>query len=292
MSLADPKLPSSVREDITGHYAAAKQRKQLLEAKLQEDQGRRQYVDGLFDSQQVIRRLQSLDELLAGANSTLVNLELMRHIERIDCHRDGRVVMRGTLLGLFEGAVELLSRQEASVDVVVDPVETCGKVKPRRRGRLRIDDLSADAGLDLGVPDTVLDPNRFQGLPEQFMWEERFYLSRKLSWAEEHAADVAGARAEGLTMQGLAERFGKTVPTIRAALRCAARVDESVARLPRKMPRSRWHEDHALEVAAQKAEGLGTNELAAHFGKSDTTIRAALAHAEKLSAGGSQAEVA
>lgn len=42
---------------------------------------------------------------------------------------------------------------------------------------------------------------------------------------------------------------------------------------------SRWHEDHALEVAAKKAEGLGTNELAAYFGKTDTTIRKALEHA-------------
>jgi hypothetical protein len=246
----------------------------------------------VFDSQQVIRRLQNLSEVLMGTNPTLVNLELTRHIERIDCYPDGRVVLRGTLLGLFEGSVELLSRQEAPVDAVANSVESYGKVKPRRRGRLRIDDLSADSGLDLGMPDTALDPDRFQGLPKQFMWEESFYLSRKLSWAEAHAADVACARAEGLTMEGLAERFGKTIPTIRASLRCAARVDESVASLPRKMPRSRWHEDHALKVAAKKAEGLGTNELAAHFGKSDTTIRAALTHAKTLLPPGTQADVA
>lgn len=61
--------------------------------------------------------------------------------------------------------------------------------------------------------------------------------------------------------------------------------------LPRKMPRSRWHEEHALEVAAKKkAENLGTNELVAFFKKSDTTIRAGLEHACKLSEEATQAD--
>lgn len=117
------------------------------------------------------------------------------------------------------------SRHDGLPDPTVDTVENGGKVKPRRRGRLRIDDLSADAGLDLGVPDTALDPDRFAGLPEQFMWEESFCLPRRLSWAEEHATEVAQARAEGLTMESLAKRFGKTVPTIRASHHSHSRND-------------------------------------------------------------------
>jgi uncharacterized protein (DUF433 family) len=35
-------------------------------------------------------------------------------------------------------------------------------------------------------------------------------------------------------------------------------------------------------VVAKKAEGLDTDELAAHFGKSDTTIRKALDYAATL----------
>jgi hypothetical protein len=57
------------------------------------------------------------------------------------------------------------------------------------------------------------------------------------------------------------------------------------------MARSRWHEDHAVEVAAKKKdENLGTNELVVFFRKSDTTIRAALDHARKLSGEASLAD--
>ncbi len=50
--------------------------------------------------------------------------------------------------------------------------------------------------------------------------------------------------------------------------------------------------DHAQEVASKKAEGLGTNQLAALFGKSDTTIRKALDHARKTAIPGTQADEA
>ena len=52
--------------------------------------------------------------------------------------------------------------------------------------------------------------------------------------------------------------------------------------MPQKMARSRWHEDYAEDVATLKeAESLSTQQLAAHFGKSDPTIRKALEHAHQ-----------
>jgi hypothetical protein len=102
------------------------------------------------------------------------------------------------------------------------------------------------------------------------------------------AIEVATMRP-GKTHEKLAAVFGVTVPTIRKALDYAAEIDERFKDMPKKMPRSRWHEEHALEVAAKKkAENLGTNELVAFFAKSDTTIRAALEHARKLSGQGPQ----
>ena len=81
-------------------------------------------------------------------------------------------------------------------------------------------------------------------------------------------------------MEKVAAHFGKTVPTIRAALKYAC-ADGSFQELPAKMPRARWHVDHAAEVAALKAQGMTTAELAQHFQKSDTTIRAALKSAKE-----------
>lgn len=107
-----------------------------------------------------------------------------------------------------------------------------------------------------------------------------FLLHGRLSWAEENALTVAHQRAAGMTMEQLAKHFKKSIPTIRSAIGKAARLDQAVRDLPKKMPRSRWAEDHAAEVAAMKREGTSTAAIARHFRKSETTIRAALAFAK------------
>ena len=154
---------------------------------------------------------------------------------------------------------------------------------PRRRAMLRVD-TAGDDGRDMkAAAHTAADPHRFAGFDEQWFWEDDFHIPRRKSWAEEHAAEVAERRTAGLTMEKLAAHFGKTRPIIREAMKHAASADESVGQLPGKMPRRRWAEDHAAEVAKLKAQGLGTMEIAKRFGKSDTTIRTALKHARQTS---------
>ncbi len=100
------------------------------------------------------------------------------------------------------------------------------------------------------------------------------------------AIEVATDRLAGLTHEQLADKYGVTTPTIRKSLPYAEENDERFRGMRRKMPRSRWHEEYADEVATLKAtEGLGTQQLVDHFGKSDTTIRAALAHARQQANG-------
>jgi DNA-binding NarL/FixJ family response regulator len=70
--------------------------------------------------------------------------------------------------------------------------------------------------------------------------------------------------------------LGKSVPTVRKALRLAAESDEAVRSLPRKVRRRCWAEDHAQEVAGLKAQGLSVPQIARELGKSEPTIRAAL----------------
>jgi DNA-binding CsgD family transcriptional regulator len=79
-------------------------------------------------------------------------------------------------------------------------------------------------------------------------------------------------------MEQLAEHFGKTVPTIRQALRYALDQDESLRSLPRKMQRPSWAVDHAEEVGRLHVEGLSVLQIARRLGKSEPTIRAALKH--------------
>src|SRR5581483_986398 len=147
------------------------------------------------------------------------------------------------------------------------------------RARLRTDPLASNASELKDSAHFAADPNRFAGVGDQWFWTECLQIPAKTCWASEHAAAVAKERAAGATLEQLAVKFKKTVPTIRDALRRAAQADPATGELPRKMPRRRWAVDHAAEVADLKHQGLSVDETAAKLGKSDTTIREALRHA-------------
>ncbi len=103
---------------------------------------------------------------------------------------------------------------------------------------------------------------------------------------QDMAIEVATDRLAGFTHEQLADKYGVTPPTIRKSLKHAAEVDERFRDMPTKMARSRWHEEHADEVASLKeAQGLSTLQLAEHFDRSDTTIRKAIGHARNRETG-------
>ena len=272
MTLGDPKLPASVRTDITSRYEQAKVRQADLDAQAATDRALDGHLAGALDPRAVVGQLHHLGDVLAGHNPTLGNLELSRHIDHILCFPDGRVEMRGTWLGVFAGAVHVLGRTAGDPP---PPPDGARLVTPRKRTRLRLPNLSAEAGAAVDA-DTGLDPERFAGLPDAFFWAEEVTIDRPLSWAEANAAAVAVARAGGRTHEQLAAQFEVSVPTVRKALRIAAEAGTGAAGLPRKMPRARWQDSHAEEVWALRQEGWSLKKLAAHFDVSEPLIRAAL----------------
>lgn len=289
MSLGDSKLPPTVRTDITTHYEQAKARQAELEAQVEGDRALGEHLGRALDPRVVVEQLHRLGDVLAGHNPTLGNLELSRHIDHVLCHPDGRVEMRGTWLGVFDGAVHLLSRTTSDAP---SPPDKFPGVTPRKRGRLRLPNLSAEAGAAMAEVDTSLDPERFAGLADAFFWTEDVTVERALSWAEANASAVAEARSKGRTHEQLADEFGVSIPTIRKALRLAAQSDSELSRLPRKMPRAKWQDSHAEEVWALKQEGRTVKQLAAHFEVSEPLIRAALViAAKKSSSTGESAEI-
>jgi DNA invertase Pin-like site-specific DNA recombinase len=284
MTLGNRQLAANVRCDFEVLYAAARTRKADFEAELGNLQAQDERAANLADPEKVLARLSRLSDVLAANNPTLGNIELAMHIDRIEVFEDGRLMLRGTMLGLFEGATEILNQDDTSTEPFAAKARGRGRVRPRRLPRRRTNSLSSGSLEMLEDVEQALDPNRFAGVAGKFFWEEEFYISRKLCWAEEHAMEVARARTdERLTHERLAERFGKTIPTIRHALRLAGAADESINALPRKIARRRWHEDHADEVAKLWADGKSISELEEQFDKSDTTIRAAIKHAKRLS---------
>jgi DNA invertase Pin-like site-specific DNA recombinase len=276
MTLADPQLPPSVRSDIVACYAERQRRQQQLLQSVAGRQAAQEHLDKALDAKAVIEALQRLDEILGGHNPTIGNLELGKHIEVITCDPDGRVEMRGTMLGLLDGATELLSRGGQRAEAARPNQDYYTAVLPRRRGPLRVPNLSVDSkGLTDGA-DTALNPERFAGLPQPFFWRESISWDEKQCWSEAHAGDVARERAKRKTHAQLADHFHVSVPTIRKALAIAAAADEWLGAPPKKMRRSRWPEQHFLEVAELRRQGLKLQDLCRHFRRSEPLIRAAL----------------
>ena len=282
-SLGDPQLPNSVRDDITAEYIKVKKRKEELELSLDRQKTLESYAQRILDPKKVIEGLRHLDEILASSSPTLTNLELSRHIERIDCYPDGRVVMRGTRLGLFEGAINLLTRDNSTPSA--DSLTASSKFTPtvsRRRTRMRVPNLSTSSKEIQGNIDDALNPARFEGLNESFFWSEPIFIEKNPSWAKKYALEVLKKRAEGVTMESMAEHFGKTIPTIRSALKIGKSMLPD-QKLPKKVFPERWFEVHANEIKKLKDQGWTTRRLADHFEKSDTTIRSALNFAKAQS---------
>lgn len=273
LTLGNPNLPATVRTDIEDRYARAKLRQQELQQSLDDRKAVDEHRGRAFDPKAVIAALHQLGDVLARHNPTLGNLELSKHIDVITCYPDGRVEMRGTRPGVFEGGVELLSVGDGQAESSL--TSGYAPVIPRRRGRLRVPSLSAAGNsLNMDMRPTV-SPKQSADWSGPFSWGEPTALTEKLSWSEQHAAQVAQGRASGKTHEELAAHFAVSVPTIRKALRIAAK-DAGSLTLPRKMPRPRWPEHHFQEVAKMAGQGMSLKELCQHFQRSEPLIRKAL----------------
>jgi predicted transcriptional regulator len=282
LSLADPGLSSPVRGLLQQDLDGAMSRQQEIAGDLAEAEAQRRQVRAVVDAQQVVDRLNRLGEVLAGQNASRTNLELSLHIDAIRCYQDGRAVVRTCKLGALTGGSDLLTDPEGVAPQQIVAEGEAMKAKPRRRA---VRQVSADNGSQaelLAAAHQAADVDRFAGLGPEWFWEDTFTQPRKLSWAEENAGEVARCRGAGMTHEQLTEHFGRSVPTIRKALRLAAESDEAVRALPRKMPRPCWAKDHSAEVARLKAQGLSMTQIAQQVGKSEPTVRAALEHAERL----------
>jgi hypothetical protein len=205
-------------------------------------------------------------------------MELCKHILAVKCFADGRIEMHGTQLGLFDGAVELLSRvpEVPSLENAPDSNGQEAWVTPRRRRRLRIPSLSPSISTQKFGSFSVAAPDRLANLPDAFRWSVPITLQKPLTWPEENAEEVGRLRLAHYTVAALAKHFGKSVDSIRSALKIAAQRDSRLENLPWRMPRPRWPELHYSEVGELSRKGLTQKQLCDHFGKSEPLIRRAL----------------
>ena len=128
----------------------------------------------------------------------------------------------------------------------------------------------------MALNDFAVDTTRFQGLGPEWFSVTQFRIASEPTWRESHAQQIAEWRLKNAaTMEETADHFGKTVPTIRAALR-EARVKHGVDALGKEVSLSQrkcWSKEHASDVAEYlRQPGATIRQAAAHFGKSEPTI--------------------
>lgn len=228
-SLGRRDLPTAVRLDLEQDYARASDEKIRLESLAAAEQARERQSEAAFRPGQVIDALRHLDQVLSGSNVTLLNMELSKHIERIECFADGRIVLRGTWIGLFEGAIALLTPPsvtvplptEAGVEACTSKGATVEQIRPRQLTRRKVNCLTGGREMMSVAVERSTDPNRYRELAPELKWAEVFYIARKLSWSEEHAQQVVEYKAQnpGLSLNQIAKHFGVSRPTISNVLK-------------------------------------------------------------------------
>ncbi len=222
MTLSNPSLQATVREHVQQSMADAIENCGRLESELAVIVSQPKQVGELLDPQEVLKRLHQLHEILSRDNINGINMELAKHIERIDCYPDGRIILRGTYLGLFAGAVSLLSVDSGVAPAAAD--QGCmALTKPRRLSPRKSSGFGGCDALAADESRIFLNPERFVGVPGKFFFEEKMVLPVAIAWPKANASAVLQFRLAhpDLTLVKIAEHFGKSRSAIAAALRIA-----------------------------------------------------------------------
>ncbi|HAW29133.1 MAG TPA: hypothetical protein DCY03_13605 [Planctomycetaceae bacterium] len=222
ISLADPNLPQSIRDEIHLDYQRAESRESDIQIQIERRQKREEYMAELLNPDLVVESLNRLDEVLAGENATRGNLELSLHIDRIECFRDGHVKMKMCRLGSLPQCLEFMKYNSIDSEgggdsATIDRQEH--QATPRRRAKLRVESIGPE-GKELDTAAAfAADPERFSGLGPEWFEEIKFDVPRDKHWYQIYAPEVFHRRQEAeLPYAKLADEFDVTPPTARAAV--------------------------------------------------------------------------
>ncbi len=274
-SLSNPQLSSVLRQDIEADYERTAARKVALEGELETLGTSIAHIEASVTPAIVVDKIRRLADVLADTNAADLNVELSYHIESIKVFPQGRVTIHFNRLGVLAGSAYKLYEAKEQIEVL--PGSDLFRIKPRalsRRkttGALGQSPLARPTGMmqEVAVPEKWSNVVSLQQPPIVYPYQE-------------HAHAIAMRRLQGATHAVLCEEFNMTPATVRKSLKYAKDVlGVDLSGLANKMARANWAEVNASEVARRKALGMSTVELAEYFGKSDTTIRTALQHAEK-----------
>ena len=218
LSLSKRDLSHTLRNALEQKIEEATQAIQQIEFKIERLVAKQKIQDQVIDPKQILERLKNLDQVLQSGNASLVHIELAQHVDKIVCFPDKRVCLRACRLGALTEALPHLTEV---LDTELTRSETNnngGKVRPRRRARLKTEFDSTREDLE-SLAYWVSDPNRFEGLDDRWFESIEFQVPTETSWYQIHASDVFHRRQEKeLSYAKLAKEFGVKPPTVRAAV--------------------------------------------------------------------------
>jgi DNA invertase Pin-like site-specific DNA recombinase len=241
LSLRKKDLSSRVRDSLETTLGELLDSIDKLESEKDATQHEARSLELVLDTEKVLENLQQLHDVLAGGNVTDGNAELSLHVEGIYCFANGEIQMRTCKLGLFAGALEMLSRSElppvarggvkagipvtspespSKGELALPPVQY--RVTSRRRTRLRTSHDQSFANPADSV--RLVCHERFQNLDPKWFWHDLVFVERRSSWAHENAAAVWALHQQhpDWSHNKLARAFPQvTRPTVVHALRIA-----------------------------------------------------------------------
>lgn len=206
-SLSNHTLSAELRSMIEKNCCEALQKQRQIASEITSLTPRVYNWEAILDRSSLRRQLDSLESLLAGDDATATNVELAKHIYAIEFDEAGAVTMTATVFGFF-GELG---------DLVTPSVVASAKARHLRRRQEQMKILDDTDDPILGHPTGRRPPE----LDLEWVWTVTLDIPTTISWAKQNATKVAEAKAEGLSHRQLAERFGRSKPTIAAALKHA-----------------------------------------------------------------------
>lgn len=283
-TLSNSELSPILRNEVEQEFEAAILRIQQIVIELNETDSASRQKRAAIDPESVADRLLNLDRILDSDHASAMNVELSKHIKSIECSPDGKVVVNTCLMGALAELNEANDLFQLPDDVA-STLEKTG-IKPRRRTRRNLSDVFDDDSAAIAKNDFAVDPERFDKLSPQLFQIHEFQVPEKKSWPEENAQAVAEFRLnEKLSMEKTAKHFGKSIPTIRNALKYA-KSSHGMDAFGRELSRpnhQNWVKENALRVDAYfQKPGVTMPEAVKHFGKSQPTLSKAKKFARQI----------
>jgi DNA invertase Pin-like site-specific DNA recombinase len=230
VSLSKSDLSVQVRELLEVDCQQALTRVTVIKDQLQAFQRQNETAEELVNVQEVLERVHRLHEVLKTGNPTDINVELSKHIDQIEAHPSGKVVLRTNRLGLFEGVAMMLGRTANAPDDV-DIVNPFSSVPPALYVRRTSTMVLLDSDDRVGANST----RQQVALPEKWVNEEILQIPASKNWPRSHALEVARKRAETRdvwTLEDIARHFGVGPTQIKRALKIAREQTGAATRSP------------------------------------------------------------